>query len=61
MVKRTSTIRAELEAAGVSSRTIGLNESTINEKTIAGFTRMVEETGIFEVDPRADKARPPED
>jgi len=36
-------------------------KAPINEKTIADFTRVVEETGIFEPDPRADKARPPED
>jgi hypothetical protein len=36
-------------------------KAPINEKTIADFTRVVEETGIFELDPRADKARPPED
>jgi hypothetical protein len=33
--------------------------STINEKTIADFTRVVEQMGILE--PRADKARSPEE
>jgi hypothetical protein len=31
--------------------------STINEKTIADFKRVVEQTGILEHDPLADKAR----
>ena len=34
--------------------------STINEKTIADFTRVVEETRILERKSPADKARPPE-
>jgi hypothetical protein len=34
--------------------------STINEKTIADFTRVVEQTRILEREPPADKARPPE-
>jgi len=34
--------------------------STINEKTIAEFTRVVEQTRILEREPPADKARPPE-
>jgi hypothetical protein len=33
---------------------------TINEKTIADFTRVVEQTRILEREPPADKARPPE-
>jgi hypothetical protein len=33
--------------------------STINEKTIADFTRVVDETGILEREPPAEKARPP--
>jgi hypothetical protein len=36
-------------------------KAPINEKTIADFTHVVEEMGIFEPDPRADEARPPED
>jgi hypothetical protein len=35
--------------------------STINEKTIADFTRVVEQTGILERAPLADKAPLPED
>jgi hypothetical protein len=35
--------------------------STINEKTIADFTRVVEQTGILEREPRADKGPAPED
>jgi hypothetical protein len=35
--------------------------STINEKTIADFTRVVEQTRILERAPLADKARLPED
>jgi hypothetical protein len=35
--------------------------SIINEKTIAYFTRVVEQTGILEREPLADKARSPED
>jgi hypothetical protein len=34
--------------------------STINEKTIADFTRVVEQTGILERERLADKERPPE-
>jgi hypothetical protein len=35
--------------------------STINEKTIADFTRVVEQTGILaDRQPFADEARPPE-
>jgi hypothetical protein len=32
--------------------------STINEKTIADFTRVVEQMGILEREAQADKARP---
>jgi hypothetical protein len=35
--------------------------SIINEKTIADFTGVVEQTGILEREPLADKARSPED
>ncbi|MGZ3329984.1 MAG: hypothetical protein ACXU85_22770 [Xanthobacteraceae bacterium] len=35
--------------------------STINEKTIADFTRVVEQTGILEHGPRAPDTRQPED
>jgi hypothetical protein len=35
--------------------------STINEKTIAAFTRVVEQTGILEREALADKERPPAD
>ena len=34
--------------------------SIINERTIADFTRVVEQTRILEREPPADKARPPE-
>ena len=34
--------------------------STINEKTIAGFTRVVEQTGILERGDRAPDTRQPE-
>jgi hypothetical protein len=35
--------------------------SIINEKTIADFTRVVEQMGILEREPLADEACPPED
>jgi hypothetical protein len=35
-------------------------EPSINEKTIADFARAVEQTGILEREPLADKARSPE-
>jgi hypothetical protein len=35
--------------------------STINEKTIADFTRVVEQTGILEREPLADESHSPED
>jgi hypothetical protein len=35
--------------------------SIINEKTIADFTRVVEQTGILKREPMADKAGPRED
>ena len=37
-----------------------LDPSTINEKTIADFTRVVEQTGILEREPPVDKAPAPE-
>jgi hypothetical protein len=35
--------------------------STINEKTIADFTRLVEQTGILDRGPRAPDTRQPEE
>ena len=34
--------------------------STINEKTVADFTRVVEQTGILEREPPANNPTPPE-
>jgi len=61
MSPRFRTILTGRNLPKITGRSRGPEPSTINEKTIADFTRVVEQTGILKRGPGVTEARQPDE